>query len=39
MTLELGADWRRNVLVDAPLSPLRIGRQPEVGDRIPLAEL
>ena len=34
-TLELGADWRRSLLVDSPLSPLRIGRQPEVTDRIP----
>jgi hypothetical protein len=37
--LELGADWRRTLLVDAPLSPLRIGRQPEVGDRQPLDSL
>jgi hypothetical protein len=35
----LGADWRRQLLVDSPLSPLRIGRQPEVGDRRPLEEL
>lgn len=38
-TLELGADWRRTLLVDAPLAPLRLGRQPEVGDRRPLDEL
>jgi len=38
-TLELGADWKRSLLVDSPLSPLRIGRQPEVADRTPLADL
>jgi hypothetical protein len=32
----VGADWRRTLLVDAPLAPLRIGRQPEEGDRLPL---
>jgi hypothetical protein len=35
----LGADWRRTLLVDAPLSPMRIGRQPSVDDRRPLDEL
>jgi hypothetical protein len=35
----LGADWRRTLMVDAPLGPLRIGRQPEVGDRRPLDEV
>ncbi len=35
----LGLTWRRHLMVDAPLSPLRIGRQPEVSDRRPLAEL
>ena len=29
----------RILLVDAELSPLRIGRQPEVGDRRPLDEV
>jgi hypothetical protein len=29
----IGADVRRTLLVDAPLAPLRIGRQPEEGDR------
>ncbi|MDQ3294292.1 MAG: NIPSNAP family containing protein, partial [Actinomycetota bacterium] len=29
----------RTLLVDAPLSPLRIGRQPEAGDRVPLDEV
>ncbi len=38
-TLDLGADWRRTLMIDAPLSPLRIGRQPEVADRIPLAQI
>jgi hypothetical protein len=37
--LELGADWRRTLLVDAPLGPLRIGRQPAAGDRLPLDSL
>jgi hypothetical protein len=30
--LRIGADWRRTLLVDAPLSPMRIGRQPDVSD-------
>jgi hypothetical protein len=37
--LGLGADWRRTLLVDSPLAPLRTGRQPQVEDRRPLAEL
>jgi hypothetical protein len=37
--LSLGATWRRQLLVDAPLAPLRIGRQPEESDRRPLDEL
>jgi hypothetical protein len=32
----MGADVRRTLKVDAPLAPLRIGRQPEVSDRRPL---
>ncbi|HEX4491868.1 MAG TPA: NIPSNAP family containing protein [Acidimicrobiia bacterium] len=32
--VELGADVRRMLLCDAPLSPLRTGRQPQVEDRI-----
>jgi hypothetical protein len=32
---KLGARVQRTLLVDAPLSPLRIGRQPEVSDRKP----
>jgi len=37
--LGLGARWRRFLMVDSPLSPLRIGRQPEVADRRPLDEI
>lgn len=29
----LAIDWERCLLVDAPLSPLRTGRQPQEGDR------
>jgi hypothetical protein len=36
---DLGAHWRRQLLVDAPLAPLRTGRQPEASDRLPLEEL
>jgi len=36
---DLGATWHRTLMVDAPLSPLRIGRQPEATDRIPLDSL
>ncbi|MEI7593342.1 MAG: NIPSNAP family containing protein [Actinomycetes bacterium] len=36
---ELAADWRRTLLVDAPLSPMRIGRQPQISDRLPLDQL
>jgi hypothetical protein len=38
-TLGLQADWRRVLLVDSPLSPLRIGRQPEESDRLPLDQV
>ncbi len=34
-----GAVLQRSALVDAPLSPLRIGRQPAVTDRVPLDEI
>jgi hypothetical protein len=37
--LGLGATWRRQLLTDAPLSPMRLGRQPDVRDRRPLDEL
>ena len=36
---DIAIDWERTLLVEAPLSPLRLGRQPEVGDRRPLDEL
>jgi hypothetical protein len=35
----LGADWRRTLMVEAPLSPMRLGRQPEPSDRRPLDEV
>ena len=35
----LGATWRRTLMVDAPLAPLRTGRQPQIGDRRPLEEI
>jgi hypothetical protein len=38
-TLGVGADWQRCLLVDAPLAPLRLGRQPVVSDRRPLDEI
>jgi hypothetical protein len=34
--LGLGATWRRQLLIDSPLNPLRTGRQPQVSDRRPL---
>lgn len=37
--VELGALVERTLLVDAPLGPLRIGRQPAVEDRRPLSEI
>jgi hypothetical protein len=37
--LGLGASWRRQLLIDSPLNPLRTGRQPQVEDRRPLEEL
>lgn len=37
--LGLGARWRRQLLVDSPLNPLRTGRQPQVEDRRPLDDL
>lgn len=33
---DLGADWHRTLLMDAPLAPLRIGRQPAESDRTPI---
>ncbi|MFN8041201.1 MAG: hypothetical protein U0Q07_18440 [Acidimicrobiales bacterium] len=37
--LDAGAKVHRTLLVEAPLSPMRLGRQPEVGDRRPLDDL
>jgi hypothetical protein len=40
MELEkLGATYRRIAMVDAPLAPLRIGRQPQASDRRPFDEI
>lgn len=36
---DIAHDWQRTLLVDAPLSPLRTGRQPEESDRRPLEEI
>jgi hypothetical protein len=35
----MNADVRRTLMVDAPLSPMRTGRQPQVEDRRALDEL
>jgi len=35
----MGVDVRRTLMVDAPLAPLRTGRQPQVEDRVALDEL
>jgi hypothetical protein len=35
----LGASWRRQLMVDAPLSPLRTGRQPQESDRRALVDI
>jgi hypothetical protein len=32
-TADLVVDWERVLMVEAPLSPLRLGRQPSVEDR------
>lgn len=37
--LGLGARWKRQLMLDAPLSPMRIGRQPQISDRRPLNEI
>jgi hypothetical protein len=36
---DLKVTWRRSLLIDAPLAPLRIGRQPAESDRLPLDQL
>jgi hypothetical protein len=35
----LDARVHRTLMVDSPLSPMRIGRQPEVSDRLPLSAI
>jgi hypothetical protein len=35
----LDAHVHRSLMVDAPLSPMRIGRQPAVSDRLPLSDV
>jgi hypothetical protein len=37
--IDFGATWQRTVLVDAELSPMRIGRQPTTEDRRPLDQV
>jgi hypothetical protein len=37
--ISLGARFRRTLMIDAPLAPLRTGRQPMVEDRRPLSEV
>ena len=37
--IALGTDLHRTLMVDAPLGPMRIGRQPIVADRLPLSEI
>jgi len=39
LTREITLDWQRILLVDAPTSSLRLGRQPRESDRRPLDEL
>ena len=35
----IGAGFRRTLMIDAPLAPLRTGRQPQIEDRRPLTEV
>ncbi|MET0902380.1 MAG: NIPSNAP family containing protein [Acidimicrobiales bacterium] len=37
--LGLGARWKRQLLIDSPLNPLRTGRQPQASDRRPLDDV
>ncbi|MGI8663427.1 MAG: NIPSNAP family protein [Acidimicrobiales bacterium] len=37
--ITLGARFRRELLIDAPLAPLRTGRQPQLEDRLPLDQV
>ena len=37
--IDIGAQFHRELLVDAPLAPLRTGRQPDITDRLPLDQV
>jgi hypothetical protein len=37
--IDLDAHFRRTLMIDAPLAPLRTGRQPMIEDRRPLDEV
>ncbi len=37
--IDINAQFHRELLVDAPLAPLRTGRQPQITDRVPLDQL
>jgi hypothetical protein len=37
--VDLGAQFRRTLMIDAPLAPLRTGRQPQIEDRRPLDQI
>ncbi len=37
--VDLRAEFRRTLMIDAPLAPLRTGRQPQVEDRRPLDQI
>jgi hypothetical protein len=37
--IDLDAHFRRTLMIDAPLAPLRTGRQPMVEDRRPLDQV
>jgi hypothetical protein len=39
LLIEFGATFRRTLMIDAPLAPLRTGRQPQVEDRRSLDEI
>ncbi|MEE3329764.1 MAG: NIPSNAP family protein, partial [Myxococcota bacterium] len=36
---DVAIDWQRTLLVEAEFSPMRIGRQPEIGDRRKLEDV
>ena len=37
--IDMNANFRRTLMIDAPLAPLRTGRQPQVEDRKPLSQI